>query len=532
MRGHKARAMSLEVIRRATEGNQELKMRLKELLDGLTVSDLRGDSEIEIAGLAYDSRAVKPGYLFVALRGQAYDGHDFIENALKKGALALVAERFRRSDTKATMVRVPDSRKALSRLAATYYNQPFKGINLIGITGTNGKTTCSYLLESILVAAGAEPGVIGTINYRLSGQTWKAPVTTPESLDLMHTLRQMADRGASDVVIEVSSHALHQGRARDCPFQVAIFTNISRDHLDYHGSMEDYFEAKSLLFRDLGKREPRHVKWAVINTDDPKGTELINLTDANVVTYGLERGCDFRAEGVQVTRNGLTANLISPVGEIEIKSSLIGDFNIYNILAASAAALCLGYDLNIVAKGIERLKGVPGRLELVKNRQSLAIVVDYAHTPDALLKAIKAVRPLAVGRLITVFGCGGDRDRGKRRQMGRVAGENSDLIFVTSDNPRTEDPSAIIAQIEKGVLESGVKKLEGASDEDLARPGYILDLDRGNAIKRAVKLADESDLVLIAGKGHEDYQIIGKEKRHFDDREVAAEAARDLAHNP
>ena len=507
-------------------------MRLKELLDGLTVSNLLGDSEIEIAGLAYDSRSVKPGYLFVALKGQAEDGHDFIENAIDNGALALVAERFKRPDTRATMVQVPDSRKALSRLAVNYYDQPFKGINLIGITGTNGKTTCSYILESILFAAGAKPGVIGTINYRLSGQTWEAPVTTPESLDLMHTLRQMADGGVSDVVMEVSSHALHQGRARDCPFQVAIFTNISRDHLDYHGSMRDYFEAKSLLFRDLGKRGSRHLRWAVINTDDPKGKELIMLTKASVVTYGLGRDCDFRAEGVQVTRNGLIATLISPVGEVEIRSSLIGDFNIYNILAASAAALCLGYDLNVVATGIERLKGVPGRLELVNNSQSLAIVVDYAHTPDALLKAIKAVKPLVVGRLITVFGCGGDRDRGKRREMGRVAAENSDLVFVTSDNPRTEDPSAIAAQIEEGVLESGVKKLEDASDEELAGPGYILDLDRANAIRRAVELADESDLILIAGKGHEDYQIIGKEKRHFDDREVAAEAVRYLAHNP
>jgi UDP-N-acetylmuramoyl-L-alanyl-D-glutamate--2,6-diaminopimelate ligase len=242
--------------------------------------------------------------------------------------------------------------------------------------------------------------------------------------------------------------------------------------------------------------------WAVINADDPKGEELIRLTDANVVTYGLEKDRDVRAEGVQLTRNGMTASLVTTAGKIDIHSSLIGDFNIYNILAASAAALCLGIDLNVVASGIARLEGVPGRLELVKNRQSLAIVVDYAHTPDALLKAIRAVKPLTKGRLITVFGCGGDRDKGKRREMGRVAGEHSDLAFVTSDNPRTEDPAAIAAQIEEGVHESGLKKLEGASDDgDLAGPGYILELDRGKAIQSAIGLAYESDLILIAGKG-------------------------------
>ena len=503
-------------------------MQLGKLLDGIAVSDFRGNSEIEIKGLAYDSRSVKPGYLFVALKGQAEDGHNFIKNALQNGAVALVLEQSRWTDTKTAIVQVSNSREALSGLAVNFYNRPFNGMTLIGITGTNGKTTSSYVLESILSAAGAVPGVIGTINYRFSGQTLEAPVTTPESLDLMSILRKMGDGGVTDVVMEVSSHALHLGRVRGCPFHVGVFTNISRDHLDYHNSMEDYFEAKSLLFRGLGEKEPHHLTWAVINADDPKGKELIRLTEANVVTYGLEKDRDVRAEGVQLTRSGMTASLVTTAGKIDIHSSLIGNFNIYNILAASAAALCLGIDLNVVASGIARLEGVPGRLELVKNRQSLAIVVDYAHTPDALLKAITSVKPLTKGRLITVFGCGGDRDKGKRREMGRVAGEHSDLAFVTSDNPRTEDPAAIAAQIEEGVHESGLKKLEGASDEDLAGPGYILELDRGKAIQSAIALAHERDLILIAGKGHEDYQIIGKEKRHFDDREVAAEAVREL----
>jgi len=503
-------------------------MQLSRLLDGITSYDFTHTPDRKIEGLAYDSREIKQGFLFVALRGQTEDGHDFIRDAIRNGAVAVVTESFQgrnRINENVAVVQVPDSREALSKLAVNFYGHPFKDMNLIGITGTNGKTTTSYLLESIFLAAGAKPGVIGTINYRAQGQTWEAPVTTPESLDIMQILRKMAESGVTDVVMEVSSHALDQGRAEDCPFRVALFTNISRDHLDYHQSMEAYFEAKSRLFLRLAEKGPGDLGRAVINADDPKGEDLAKLTDAPVVTYGLGKGCDVRADQIQLTRTGLTARLITPAGKIDIQSPLIGGFNIYNILAASTAALCMDIDLNAVASGIARLKGVPGRLELVKNRRSLSVVVDYAHTPDALEKSLKAVKPLAEGRLITVFGCGGDRDKGKRREMGRVAGEHSDLVFITSDNPRGEDPAAIVSQIEKGVSESDLKNLGGLSGDRVAGAGYFLDLDRGNAIRRAVGMADESDLVLIAGKGHEDYQIIGKNKRHFDDREVAAEAA-------
>ena len=498
-------------------------MRLGQLLKGMAIRDFRGDGEIEIEGLAYDSRAVEPGYLFVALRGQTLDGHDFTGKAVEKGAMAVVAEEFNRIGQGIATALVQDSRVALSRLSVRFYDRPFKDMDLAGITGTNGKTTTSYLLESILLAAGARPGVIGTINYRFCGQTREAPVTTPESLDLMRTLREMADAGVTDVVMEVSSHALDQGRARDCPFQIAIFTNISRDHLDYHRSMEEYFEAKSRLFRSLG--ESGDLTKAVINADDPKGRDLAELTHVPVVTYGLGRDCNVRADRLQVSRAGLTARLITPEREVDIQSPLLGGFNIYNILAASTAALCMDIDLDTISHGIGRLKRVPGRLELVENSRSLAVVVDYAHTPDALLNALEASRPMAKGRLITVFGCGGDRDKGKRREMGRIAGGHSDLVFITSDNPRSEDPAAIASEIEKGVCESGLKQLAELSGDRPARSGYILDLDRGSAIRRAVGIADESDLILIAGKGHEDYQIIGKDKRHFDDREVAAEAA-------
>ena len=500
-------------------------MKLGRLLKGITVYDLIGNAEIEIEGLAYDSRQVKPGYLFVALKGHRMNGHDYLRDAARDGAVAMVAEEFQDLKGNAAMVRVPDSRDALSKLAIQFYDQPFKGINITGITGTNGKTTTSYLLESILYSAGARPGVIGTNNYRFLDRTHTAPVTTPESLDLMRLMREMADGGATDVIMEVSSHALDQKRAADCPFRTGIFTNFSRDHLDYHGTMEEYFKAKSLLFRGLRKTQAGHGTSAIINKDDPKGKALIALTEAEVVTYGIGPGCHVRAASVSSDRSGLKARLITPAGEKVIRSPLIGEINIYNILAASAAAISMNIDLDIVAKGIERLERVPGRLELVKNDRGLAVVVDYAHTPDALLKTLKAVRPFADGRLITVFGCGGDRDKGKRYEMGSIAGENSDLVFITSDNPRTEDPLSIILQIERGAKKTGLIQREWSRHENSTGSGYFIEVDRRKAIQGAVAMANERDLVLIAGKGHEDYQIIGKKRISFDDRKEAALAA-------
>ncbi|MBW2617218.1 MAG: UDP-N-acetylmuramoyl-L-alanyl-D-glutamate--2,6-diaminopimelate ligase, partial [Deltaproteobacteria bacterium] len=359
------------------EGLGEDRMRLGRLIKGLNIHDFRGDPELEIEGLAYDSRLVGPGYLFVALKGQTLDGHAFMKDAVQNGAVALVADEFQAIDGDIATVCVRDAREALSALSVKFYDEPYKGINLTGITGTNGKTTTSYLLESILLAAGKRPGVIGTINYRLPGQTLAAPVTTPESLDLMRILRKMADADVTDVVMEVSSHALDQGRVRDCPFRTgiftnfsrdhldyhqsmeayfeakSIFTNFSRDHLDYHQSMEAYFEAKSLLFQDLKKWGPKDFTRAVVNADDLKAKDLTELINVPVVTYGLGRDCDVRAEDVRVTRAGLTARLISPAGETDIRSRLIGDFNIYNILAAGAAALCMDIDLKQVVSGIE-----------------------------------------------------------------------------------------------------------------------------------------------------------------------------------
>ncbi|MGM0426420.1 MAG: UDP-N-acetylmuramoyl-L-alanyl-D-glutamate--2,6-diaminopimelate ligase [Thermodesulfobacteriota bacterium] len=500
---------------------KSLSMQLNGLIDGLPILDFRGDPEVEVYGIAYDSRKVVPGGVFVALMGHSLDGHSFVEDALKKGVAAVVMEsplqrvsvplNVKATQKTPAMVQVPNSREALAHMAKRFYQYPYRGIDLIGITGTNGKTTTSYLLESILLEAGRRPGIIGTISRRMPGQTWKAAVTTPESLDLMHTLRMMADENVTHVIMEVSSHALDQGRTRECPFRVAVFTNISRDHLDYHQSMDAYFEAKARLFRHLGQKNGATPSTAVINMDDPMGKILKGLTDAPVLTYGSCQSAEVRADNLTLSREGLEARLHTPEGEVNIHSTLMGDFDIYNIQAAAAAALSLGVPLDAIAAGIARLKGVPGRMERIPNSAALTVVVDYAHTPDALAKALGAMRKRIQGRVITVFGCGGDRDRGKRAEMGQVAGRLSDWVFITSDNPRTEDPAAIAQEVLPGVMDSGLKD-------------YVLELDREKAISMAVQMARREDGVLIAGKGHEDCQIVGHESRPFDDRRIAAKA--------
>jgi UDP-N-acetylmuramoyl-L-alanyl-D-glutamate--2,6-diaminopimelate ligase len=425
-------------------------MKLEEVVKGMIDFEIIGDPTQMINGLSYDSRCVKPGNLFIALRGHGQDGHDFFGEALSKGAVALVGERFPGIGEDVTKIRVPDSRVALSKLAIQYYRH---------------------------------------------------------------------------VIMEVSSHALDQKRTEGCPFKVAIFTNFTRDHLDYHRTMEDYFRAKSLLFRKLARGKTEDENFAVLNMDDSKGEELAAMTHAKVVTYGLKTSSDVRAESISADKGGLTGKLLTPIGERSFRSTLIGEMNIYNILSASAAAVALNIDLDKVVEGIESLHTVPGRLAPVPNPLGLTSLVDYAHTPDALKKALRDVKPLVRGRLITVFGCGGDRDKGKRFEMGLVAGESSDLVFITSDNPRSEKPLSIMRQIEKGVQESGLTKIAESVDHFEERAGYIMEADRRLAIRRAVSVADEKDLVLIAGKGHEDYQIVGVDKRHFDDREEAALAA-------
>ena len=495
------------------------------LLEALEDYELEGNPDRDITGLNYDSRKIKKGDLFVAIKGNALNGHAFLSGAIEKGSKAVLIEEGNNFPPDVSVIRVLNSRRALSRLAVLFYNYPFKDMDVVGITGTNGKTTITYILESILTAAGKKTGVIGTVNSRFSDRIKPSSVTTPESLDLMCTAREMADEGVTNLVMEVSSHAIHQKRTVDLPFRIAIFTNLSRDHLDYHNTMDSYFEAKSELFRGLPATVHGNKSFAVINMDDPRGEVLAGLTEAAVLTYGLKGDRDIKASDVKADMNGLRANLITPEGQIEINSPLIGEVNIYNILAAAGAALVSGIDLGKIAQGINNLGNVPGRLESVPNNAGLSIVVDYSHTPDALLKAQKNLRPFVKGRLITVFGCGGDRDRGKRYDMGLVAGENSDIVVITSDNPRTEDPEIILKDIEMGIMESGRPRSEWP---EIKNGTYLIEVDRSEAIKKAVSLADKNDTILIAGKGHEDYQIIGTAKRHFDDREEAQKAVNAL----
>lgn len=496
-------------------------MKLSVLLETLKDYKLEGNPDQDITGLNYDSRKIKKGDLFVAIKGNVLDGHEFISTAIEKGAKAVLVEEKCSLPPDISTIQVSDSRRSLSKLASRFYDYPFRDMDVIGVTGTNGKTTVTYIIESILLAAGIKTGVIGTVNSRFPGRVKPSSVTTPESLDLMCTAREMADAGVTALVMEVSSHAIHQKRTIDLPFRIVLFTNLSRDHLDYHATMDSYFDAKSELFRNLPVTVHGKNSFAIINTDDPRGKELSGLTSAAVLTYGLEGGQEIKACDVKADMNGLSAKLITPEGGIGIRSPLIGEVNIYNILAAAGAALALGITPEKIALGINNLQNIPGRLEKVPNKAGLTIVVDYSHTPDALLKAQNNLRPFVKGRLITVFGCGGDRDRGKRYDMGLIAGKHSDLVVITSDNPRTEDPEFIISQIEKGILDSGMSRSEWP---DIRKRTYLVESDRGIAIRKAVSATDKDDTILIAGKGHEDYQITGTTRRHFDDREEARKA--------
>jgi UDP-N-acetylmuramoyl-L-alanyl-D-glutamate--2,6-diaminopimelate ligase len=493
-------------------------VKLDYLLNGQHIVEHHGDEDLEIKGLTSDSRDVEKGYLFVAVKGTRQDGHKYLADAVQRGASALVVESGENIFPNVTIVRVPDTRAALSELASRFYNYPSKDMNLIGITGTNGKTTTSYVLESILKEGGRNVGVIGTINYRYKEKSFQASLTTPESNDLMKIIGEMRDAGLTDIIVEVSSHSLEQGRVRGLNWSRALFTNFSRDHLDYHSTMEDYFKAKSLLFSSLGEGREDQSK-TIINMDDPKGRVLQEITKSSTVSYGLGDNCLVRAADIHSSAEGLHFRLITPIGDIPITSPLFGQINVYNILAASAVAFSLDIDLDTISRGIQKLAFVPGRLQQVENKQGLSIFVDYAHSTDALKKVLQTMRQLTKGRLITVFGCGGDRDKGKRADMGRVAGIYSDCAIVTSDNPRGESPAKIADEIETGVKESGLKRI--ALDFLFNTKGYEIILDRRKAIQTAVKIAnkEDGDIILIAGKGHEKYQIIGNKKRYFNDIE-------------
>jgi UDP-N-acetylmuramoyl-L-alanyl-D-glutamate--2,6-diaminopimelate ligase len=498
---------------------------LRQLLDGLAGCQVLGDLDVPVTGLAYHSREVVPGGLFVALKGLRTDGHLYLAAALAQGARVVVTEQELEPPIGVTVVRVPQAREALAHLSAAFYDHPSRELVLVGITGTNGKTSTSYILEAILSAAGCRVGVVGTVNYRIGQATWPAPVTTPESLDLQRLLREMRRQGVTHVFLEVSSHALDLRRVDRAVFAAGVFTNLSQDHLDYHRDLDEYFAAKSRLFLEI-LANGGSPSLAVLNLDDPRGLVLQNAVKVPVLTYGSHPDSLVRPRTVRFHQHGLEARLSTPAGEVEIASRLVGPFNLANILAAAATALGLGIDLATIARGIAALAGVPGRLERFGPPGGPGVFVDYAHTPAAVTQALAALETLNFSRLITVFGCGGDRDRRKRPLMARAAAAKSQLVIVTSDNPRTEDPLSIIREIEPGLLDAGLSRLTPEAARR-GQAGYLVVPDRREAIRLAVALAQPGEAVLVAGKGHENYQIWGAERRHFDDREEVLEALKE-----
>ncbi len=505
-------------------------MRLSLLMRGIDPLRTTGQPDGEVASVCYDSRLCGEADLFVAIPGLKADGHSFITDAVARGARFVVHEGQFTAPPGVTALRVHDSRRALGILGKNLFGNPSAGICLVAVMGTNGKTTVTYLIESILRAAGYAVGVLGTVNYRYPGKTLPAPNTTPESFDMQKILREIADSGVTHVVAEVSSHAIDLKRVDDCAFDLGIFTNLTQDHLDYHRTMENYFQAKRRFFAEVlpagGKNRPRRM---IINADDPWGRRILSELGRDAggqLTYGLETPCDVSAAPFHLALDGIEATLLMGGERFAISSHLLGRFNLSNILAAAAAAFALDIPARSIRDGIAALIHVPGRLEKVSTAGQPAVFVDYAHTDDALRRVLQNLTAFRVGKIITVFGCGGDRDRGKRPLMGEAASALSDLAVVTSDNPRTEDPLAIIREIESGIR---TRRFADAGDR-LSRPGergYLVVPDRKEAIATAIGLAKSGDIVLIAGKGHEDYQIIGTRKIPFDDRVIArAELAR------
>jgi UDP-N-acetylmuramoyl-L-alanyl-D-glutamate--2,6-diaminopimelate ligase len=489
-----------------------------------------GDTGTEITGLCYDSRMVKKGGLFFALKGVAADGHRFIEAAVKSGAGAVVLEDTAYAPSSIPYIQVRDARLAMSEMASAFFDNPTDSVPLIGITGTNGKTTTTYLLESIMRKAGIPVAVLGTIQYRFADKAIPAPHTTPESVELQKVLRELLDLGARGIVMEVSSHALEQRRVDGCRFDVGVFTNLTRDHLDYHGDMDSYLESKKRFFTDLLIADRiKPFRHAVVNIDDPYGQIIADEAKCQVLTYGISAGAMITARNVRFSTSGIDGVLVTPMGETDLCSKLLGRFNLYNILAAASVAVSMNLSLESVRDGISGHDQVAGRLERIDNDRGLTVLVDYAHTGDALENVLKTLREIASERIITVFGCGGDRDKGKRPIMGEIAGRYSDMTIVTSDNPRSENPPDIIREILAGIAPLGIKEY---SEEELSgtleEKGFITVESRKDAIRLAIRMARPGDIVLIAGKGHEDYQIIGTERLHFDDREEAANALREI----
>lgn len=481
-------------------------MKIKDLLQGVPTVQFHGEEEEEVSGIAYSSRSVNPGNLFAALRGERTDGFRFIPEAISKGATTILTDRPRPSEFGINWIQVQEARKSLALCSANFFHHPSRQLKVVGITGTKGKTTTAYLIESILKAAHFLPGVIGTITYRGPGLSMTAERTTPEAPDLQRLMSNMVKQEATHCVMEVSSHSLELDRVIGIDFDVAVFTNLSGEHLDYHQTMERYFEAKKKLFFLPAQKK----KMAVINTDNAWGKKLIEELHMGAITYGLEPSALVRAEEFSLSEKGIELAVKYPAGKMRISSPLLGRPNLYNILAAVASALILRVSETKIAAGIASLQGVPGRFEKIQNSFDMHIFVDYAHNDDALRQLLETTKELAQKKTIVVFGAGGDRDRSKRPRMGEAAGRLADYSIITSDNPRSENPLAIIAEIERGMKKSGSKQ-------------YEVIPDRKKAIARALDIGQQGDYILVAGKGHEDYQIIKDRIIHFSDAEVILE---------
>ncbi len=463
-----------------------------------------------VTGVAYDSRAVAPGQVFVALKGQHADGTSFARQAIERGAAAIVSEQPAPDGVRVPWAVVGDARLALAVLSVAFHGDPSREMRVIGITGTNGKTTTAYLVASIFEAADVRCGILGTVAYRIGDEVREATRTTPEAPDVQALLREMVDRQCGACAMEVSSHALSLRRVDGITFSAGIFTNLTRDHLDFHADMDDYFRAKRRLFEMLPADAP-----SLLNVDDPRGLSLVEV-GGRPVTYGINRPADVTSGPLSFSLKGLTFDVRTPRGTLHVTSKLMGRPNVYNILAAVSTATALDVPFEAIERGLTSLDGVPGRFQVVSDpKDEVTVVVDYAHTDDALRNLLETARPLAAGRLITVFGCGGDRDRTKRPLMGMVAGRLSDLVVITSDNPRSEDPSRIIEEVQRGITSD--------TRRDSAQ-GQLAIVDRRAAIAKAIELARSGDVVLVAGKGHEKYQVIGDRVLPFDDVAVAREA--------
>jgi UDP-N-acetylmuramoyl-L-alanyl-D-glutamate--2,6-diaminopimelate ligase len=494
-------------------------MRLSRVIEGTGASgELGPDPDVSL--VTCDSRAVRPGALFCAVRGVRSDGHAFAAAAARAGAVAVVAEREVACEP-ARLLLAPDARRAMAMAAANLHGRPAESLTLVGVTGTNGKTTVAYLVEACARAAEVPVGVIGTVSWRYPGFERDASHTTPESTELQAMLAAMRDAGTRLACLEVSSHALAQHRVAGLRFRAAGFTNLSRDHLDYHGDEASYLAEKRRLFTEHLAQDG----VAVVNEDDAAGAGIareLRGRGATVWGTGLRGERAISAAGAQVGLAGISAQVTTPAGAFELRSPLVGAHNLENLLTAAGLALAAGLPLDAVQRGLASSSGAPGRMERVEGN-GIAVFVDYAHTPDALDRALAALRALSPRRIVAVFGCGGDRDRGKRPLMGEAAARGAELVVVTSDNPRTEDPAAIIAEIVPGVERAGIPSV-GSAEARRGVPGYIVVPDRREAIALAVAAARAGDVILLAGKGHENYQLVGAEKRHFDDREEARRA--------